>query len=1184
MTNVSNVNNFEPQNYSTQLFIDTFSEYPQVEITSQSVDTSKRIESNSIKNEHFSQRTLPKQIETTETIPNQQSTKLETPKSLNVPNKRSTGIGMLNLLNYKSPYKHTSNCLSQLNVLTNISQSFVGYGYVSEEDAGQASHPINKDVKNQTKLTNRIQLKSCFSSLNQTQLNHVRQSISNEFNQKIISKDDKQGLLYVHDTVTGVEFLIDTGSEVSLFPKSALQDNDFNQQPIPYDLIAANGQSLKTYGYKHVRWKNNQQSFDFNYIVADVPNAILGLDFIRKYDLVLRPKTNQCFSILLDRFLFVRQASGDMKSMQVKRDANNPVVQLIHSYAAVFDDSPTKLKHSDDIQHYIYTYGDPINSKNRTYSPPVEQKIEDYFKDLLDRDVVEYSSSNYSSPIVVVYKSSGDLRVCGDFRRINAVTRNDAYTLHRLSAFNNHMKGATVFSSIDIKTAYHQIPVYFKHRFKTAVHTPLGLLQFKKMPFGLKTASQTWQRFMDKLFMKYNRFVFVYIDDIIVFSKNEKEHLKHIETVIKDLREHGVKANLEKSKFLCESIDFLGYQVNRDGYRPSPNRIKSIIEHPVPKTAQQLRRFLCMMNYHMKFIKNGHQLTAPLYDLYPKKEIDFKKPIVLSNEHLICFERLKQRLSNAILLHHPDPLSPLIVETDASQVGFGAVISQVDRSGLKPLFFYSHKFSRQQKHLDIESRELEAIYFTVTKHNNYLIGRDCILYSDNMNLVKLLRNTPENVDQQKLKKLITISQYFTEIHYIDSKSNVSADCLSRIHSNSLYLDKRINYQSLFSDQQTSEWINQLQASDYFKKQIVQVGQVNHLIWIHVDNLNNQLICVPENQRRVVFEAYHSIHHAGYITSTRILASRFFWPSMKEDIREFCKSCVICKRTKSARKNIVETSPISVPPYRFHHLNMDIVGPMPVDENKNLYILTMIDRFSRFLTAIPLQETSSETIIKAINQNYIAVFGIPSIIHTDNASYFKSKVFDQWSSYLGIKISYSLTYSPWMNGMIERVHRKLKQSLRSYNQREWSSVLPFVVQAWNNSVVNGCPFTPAQLVFGQNQKLPGDVLINCTVLESPNFDFAEKIKYLISQFTPIIPQHHTNQNTTRLFKYAKLNETPYVMITNETPKNKLDLQFIGPYRVITRKDNIFTIDRDGKQENVHISRVIPAIELIDDLVR
>lgn len=169
-------------------------------------------------------------------------------------------------------------------------------------------------------------------------------------------------------------------------------------------------------------------------------------------------------------------------------------------------------------------------------------------------------SLNYSSPVVVVEKKNGELRVCGDFRKSNNITRGQSYTLSAINSL-----GSEIFSTIDLKQAYHHINVYHKYR-KTAVHTPLALLQYLKMPFGLKTAARTFPRFINVVCKELNQFSFVYIDDIIIYSKNIDNHLKHLEIVLNRLKRFGMKVNLAKSKFCASEVEFLGYLVNKNGF------------------------------------------------------------------------------------------------------------------------------------------------------------------------------------------------------------------------------------------------------------------------------------------------------------------------------------------------------------------------------------------------------------------------------------------------------------------------------------------------------------------------------------------------------------------------------------------------------------------------------------------
>lgn len=259
------------------------------------------------------------------------------------------------------------------------------------------------------------------------------------------------------------------------------------------------------------------------------------------------------------------------------------------------------------------------------------------------------------------------------------------------------------------------------------------------MSFGLKCTAQTFQRFMDKIFNKCHRFLVCYVDDILTYSKNYDEHCKHLKIVFDILNQNGLKLNINKCEFAKQTVNFLGFNVDCEGVRPTKEKIRAIIELNEPKTFAQLRSQVAMMNYYQKFIKDFQIISAPLHKLKPASKWPNRETLIMNKEEHNALTELKSRLSTATTLHHPVVDAPLVITTDASGGGMGGVLEQFVGDQLQPLYFHSKAFKPQQLMWDPYHKELEALYQTVNKLKSYLIGSQ--VYSDNQNLVNNLSNT-----------------------------------------------------------------------------------------------------------------------------------------------------------------------------------------------------------------------------------------------------------------------------------------------------------------------------------------------------------------------------------------------------------------------------------------------------------
>jgi cleavage and polyadenylation specificity factor subunit 1 len=293
--------------------------------------------------------------------------------------------------------------------------------------------------------------------------------------------------------------------------------------------------------------------------------------------------------------------------------------------------------------------------------------------------------------------------------------------------------------------------------------------------------------------------VFVYIDDIIVFSRNEEEHLQHLREVFGRLAQANLKINLEKSQLNCTQVEFLGYTISSKGIQPSVNRIKAISEFPTPTTVGQVKRFLGMVNFYHRFMPHVAQLQQPLIKYQKIKKCFSKQEIVLTEEERNAVSQIKNSLLNVTSLAHPHPDAVLKIYVDASAQGIGGVLNQYYNQKEEPLYFISKAFTKEQSKLAPYYQELEAAFYVVKKLKNLLVGQESILYTDHKPLVSALRN-PKDKPTNEWRKLSTIVQYVTVIEHIDGNKNIVADTLSRISCSAIKIQPTLDYELLFREQ------------------------------------------------------------------------------------------------------------------------------------------------------------------------------------------------------------------------------------------------------------------------------------------------------------------------------------------------------------------------------------------------
>ena len=461
--------------------------------------------------------------------------------------------------------------------------------------------------------------------------------------------------------------------------------------------------------------------------------------------------------------------------------------ELLRMNAGAFAQDDNDLGYTDMIRHSIRTSAEtPVSLPFRRIPPTQYQEVKEHIRMLLGQVVIKESHSAWASPIVLVRKKDGSLRMCVDYRQLNAKTHRDAFPLPRIDESFDAMKGAKWFTTLDLASGYHQIAMDERDQEKTAFVTPMGIYEYTRMPFGLCNAPATFQRLMQRcLGDQCYQTVLCYLDDVLVFSETFEEHLERLEMVLQRLQSIGLKLKSSKCHFLQSEVLYLGHRVSADGISTDPDKIVAVQGWLVPNTVKQLRSFLGFASYYRKYVKGFSNIAGPLHDLVTSLNKEIKdhgkiKGAFQQRWNEICdeaFNSLKVALTTAPILGYADYTQPFVVETDASHLGLGAVLSQ-DQNGRRVVIgFASRRLRPPERQYSAMKLEMLALKWAVTsKFRSYLYGGKFVVYTDN-NPLKYLRTAKLGAVEQRWAA--ELAPFNFSVEYRAGRSNANADALSR---------------------------------------------------------------------------------------------------------------------------------------------------------------------------------------------------------------------------------------------------------------------------------------------------------------------------------------------------------------------------------------------------------------------
>uniref|UniRef100_A0ABD2WNZ3 RNA-directed DNA polymerase n=1 Tax=Trichogramma kaykai TaxID=54128 RepID=A0ABD2WNZ3_9HYME len=840
----------------------------------------------------------------------------------------------------------------------------------------------------------------------------------------------------------------------------------------------ANGEAMRMTGIVKARISIDQVSEVtlFGIVRGLEFEALLGRDFMKKMDLTVYHKNDEwkCGNGPIRKFaqadtiMAVSSTQAEGKGLEIVTEQQRQRVTCLLD--ELIPKTPLSLgicnlaTHRIDVQDHA-----PIRQKVRKYSPPLLRAAQAEVDRMLREEIIEKSESPWHSCPVIVPKPNGKYRFCLDYRQVNAVTKKNAYPMRHMDDILDKLREAKFISKLDLSQAYHQILLEEKSKEITAFSVQgRGHFQFRRMPYGLTNAPGTFQALMDRLIgPEWEPHVFSYLDDIIIVTNDFEEHLIWLKRVLSALKEANLQINREKSEFLCSEVKYLGYVVDGGGLRVDNDKVKPIVDYPAPVNTKQLKRFLGMIAWYGRFIKDAAELKAPLTELL-RKDVAWN----WTEKHQKAFEELKAALTEAPVLIRPNFEKPFSVQTDASDFAVAGVLSQEIDGEEHPIYFVSRTLNKAERNYTVTEKECLAVLFTVEKLQGYLRGERFKVITDHHSLL-WLNNLKDPAG--RLARWHTRLQAF-DIEFVHRKGSAHqlADSLSRACEGQIELAVMTTGEDTWYERHLKEVA---ESPSKFEDLKVQDGKLYALRKKEADELlgdhsDDWKLALPNNEReRAIYEA-HDVAQAGHLgidkTYTRV-ATYYYWPGIYADVVDYVKSCHVCQEQKSsnqARSGLMGQRHLEGP---WSVVAADIIGPKPASKGGVRYVLVFVDLFTKYVELIGLKKANGKTVVKAMDELIINRWGCPRYLLTDNGTEFVNKDVGRYLASLGVEQTTIPPYIARCNPT-ERVNRNLRSMIASYieeDQTDWDLHLQELKFALNTAHHDSIGTTPSFLNFGRH---------------------------------------------------------------------------------------------------------------------
>ena len=930
---------------------------------------------------------------------------------------------------------------------------------------------------------------------------------------------------------------------------------------------------------------------------------------------------------------------------------------LLNKYQDVFAKSSDDLGCTNRVKHTINTgTANPIRQPVRR-QPYGKRDIErQEIQKMLGKGIIEPSKSPWSSPIVLVSKKDGSTRFCVDYRRLNEVTVKDAYPIPRVDDCFDALSGSKWFNCMDLNSGFWQIEMDEPDKIKTAFSTSQGLYQFRVMPFGLVNSPSTFERLMEDVLrgIQWTESL-LYMDDIITPGKTVDECLQRIENVFIRLREANLKLKPSKCLFFQKSVSFLGHIVSENGVETDPEKVKTVRDWPIPRNNKEVRSFLGLASYYRKFVKGFSDIARPLHKLcekktpfkwtddcqnsfetlkqalisapilaYPKLGSKFILDTDASNSAVGAVlsqvqdnkERVIAYMSKSMNVHEraycitrKELLAVVTALKHFHSYLYGqSVLLRTDNaavSWMRTLKLPTGQVARWLQELN--TYNLEVIHRGGRSHSNAdaLSRMPCKACKHQQKLQEEFDsiNKPDEVSKETIM-IVTRSQANSQTSEMTNNQillngwdpvEISTSQLNDISIGKIKLD-------LQEGRQLPGW-NEISAASSKLKTLwrqwdrleIKGGMLYRKFEKDDGSLLYQLV-TPKDRQKEVIRYHHDIASSGHLGVEKTLSrirQGFYWPGMTDSVKRYCRECDDCTAKRLSRESNKAPLGQYLVGESMERIMMDILGPLPLSNQGNKYILVIADWFTKWTECVAIPDIETKTVAKAFVDTFVSRFGVPLQIYSDQGRCFESKLMQDLCDLMGIDKTHATSLRPQANGLVERFNRTLISMLKSYcqvQQNNWDFYLQQVMMAYRSSPHSSSKISPNRMMLGREITLPMQAVVG----RPRSDDFVKDFNDYVIDLEDNLQKCHdiARENIKAASRYQrkyydcsskKRSFKPGQLVWLHDPSRKVGIssklvnKWKGPFVVTKTLDDIICMVKQsskGRPKAYHIDRLHP----------